>query len=318
MTQQMDQYGDPLSGGRLYFFVAGTVSTPQNAFQDGALTLPWPNPITLDATGRVPQLFLADGLVKVRLTDVHGVTQLVADNLQVIGPSSGGGGGGTSVDPTTVYQTGDLKPRYGTGAHTGWVRCNGNSIGPTGSPANERSNSDTQALFQHLWNTDTNLAVSGGRGTSALADWNAGNKAISVPDWRGYGIAGLDDMGAVAAGRLTAAYFGTAATVLGAAGGVESDVLIQSQLPSVAPTFNGTAGTVNVTSNTPDVLRNPSGVLIASPGSGGFGVGTGAGAGFSLPSSGSFTPAGTISALGSNAPHKTIGPRKLVTIYIKL
>ena len=34
-------------------------------------------------------------LIKIRLTDVAGVTQLVADNVQVIGPSRGGGGGGT-------------------------------------------------------------------------------------------------------------------------------------------------------------------------------------------------------------------------------
>src|SRR6478609_4165166 len=129
LSQQFDTQGKPLSGGLFYTFVAGTTSTPQNAYQDGALTIPHPNPIVLDAAGRIPQFSLADGLIKVRLTDHAGVVQIVADNVQVIGPSSGGGGGGGAIDATTIYQTGDLKPRYGTGAHTGWVRANGLTIG---------------------------------------------------------------------------------------------------------------------------------------------------------------------------------------------
>jgi len=66
MTQQFDVYGKPLAGGQLYLIQAGTVSTPQNGFQDSALTIPLPNPITLDAAGRIPQFFLADGSIKVR------------------------------------------------------------------------------------------------------------------------------------------------------------------------------------------------------------------------------------------------------------
>jgi hypothetical protein len=42
MTQQLDQYGKPLSGGLLYLIQAGTTSTPQNCYKDTALTLPWP------------------------------------------------------------------------------------------------------------------------------------------------------------------------------------------------------------------------------------------------------------------------------------
>jgi len=85
MTQQLDQFGAPLAGGKLYLIQAGTVSTPQNGFQDSALTLPWPNPITLSASGRLPQFFLADGSIKIRLTDVNGVEILVADGIIVTG-----------------------------------------------------------------------------------------------------------------------------------------------------------------------------------------------------------------------------------------
>ncbi|MCK1465713.1 hypothetical protein IVB34_47370 [Bradyrhizobium sp. 2] len=108
-------------------------------------------------------MFLADGTIKVRLTDRNGVTQVVADNIQVVGPSGGGGGGGT-VDPTTILATGDVKVAYGTGILSGFVRANGRTIGSATSGATERANSDVQALFVYLWAADANLSVSGGRG----------------------------------------------------------------------------------------------------------------------------------------------------------
>ena len=228
MSQQFDSLGKPLNGGRLYLIQAGTTNTPQNCYQDSGLTIAWPNPITLDAAGRVPQLFCADGVIKIRLTNTAGVQQLVQDNLLVVGPS-GGGGGGSAVDSTTVAATGDLKARYETGVISGWVRANGRTIGSSTSGATERANADCQALFAHLWNIDTNLSVSGGRGVSAAADWSA-NKTIELPDWAGRAIAGLDDMGAGAKGRLTSTYFGTAANVLGAVGGSESHVLTTAEL----------------------------------------------------------------------------------------
>jgi hypothetical protein len=104
----------------------------------------------LAAAGRIPQLYFADGQIKIRLTNKAGVTQSFADNLLVVGPSSGGGGGG--IDATTILQTGDLKARSAT------------------SGATERANSDAQALFEYLWSADTTLAVSTGRGPVAQSD----------------------------------------------------------------------------------------------------------------------------------------------------
>ena len=189
----------------IYILQAGTVSTPQQPYQDAALTILQPNPIPLDAAGRVPQFFLADGYIKVRLDDKFGVTQLARDGILVIGPSAGGGGGG-GVDPTTLIQTGAIQPFYGTGVLAGFVRMNGRTIGSATSGAGERANSDCQALFNFLWNADSALAVSPSRGASSAADW-AANKTIVSPDFRGCAIAGLDDMGNVAASRLTATYF---------------------------------------------------------------------------------------------------------------
>ena len=204
MTQQLDIYAQPLAGGQLYIIQAGTVSTPQDAFADVALTIKQPYPMTLDAGGRVPQFFLdqfggINATVKIRLQDKNGVVQLSSDGVLIIGPSGGTGGGpGTTVDPSTIYQTGDIKPRYGVGVHPGvtpgWVRCNGLTIGSATSGASERAFADTQALFNYLWITDTSLVVVGGRGANAAADWTA-NKTIALPDWRGAVPSGLDGYG---------------------------------------------------------------------------------------------------------------------------
>src|ERR1700732_1497526 len=77
--------GTPLSGGLLYFFYVGTVNTPQNSYQDTALTIPNPSPLVLDSNGRVPPFYLANGSVHVRLTDSTGVVMFDYANALVIG-----------------------------------------------------------------------------------------------------------------------------------------------------------------------------------------------------------------------------------------
>lgn len=307
ISQQFDDLGAPLAGGLLFFIEAGTTSTPQNAYQDSALTIPWPNPLTLDAAGRVPQLYFADGSIKIRLEDKNGVTQVVADNILVVGPSSGSGGGG-SVDPTTILATGDMKLVYGTGVVTGFVRANGRTIGSSTSGASERANADCQALFQYLWGADANLTVSTGRGVSANADWVA-NKQITLPDWRGRAIAGLDDMGNSAAGRLTSSYFGAAATTLGVVGGAESQTLTLTQLPT------------GITSNGPlpdhvHPYTAPGGTQSTSGPGGLTSTGTAVGGNTGNPTT--HPDVVVTSNNTSGAAHPIVQPTMLTTIYIKL
>jgi len=245
LTTQFDQHGKPLPGCKLYVIQAGTVSTPQIAYQDSALTIPSPggSQLTGDAFGRLPQFFLADGSIKFRLTDSEGSTVFTQDGLLVVGASSGGGGG-SPVDPTSIIATGDIKVRYGTGVLTGFVRANARSIGSATSGATERANADCQALFEYLWTTDANLAVSTGRGVSANADWVA-NKKLTLPDWRGRAIAGLGDMGNTPTTALLSAYFGADPTVLGTAGGNQGAALIASNLPAHTHGGSGTTGNEN-------------------------------------------------------------------------
>lgn len=308
MAQQVDINGAPLANCQVYFFVAGTPASPQNAFSDFALSQALPNPLSCDQSGRIPMFWLADGLIHVRLTDSSGL-QIIDTTMQVLGPSSGGGGGGGTVDPTTVLATGDEKVRYGAGSLAGFVRENGLTIGNATSGASERANSDTQALFVYLYNTDPNLVVSGGRGSNALADYNA-NKTISLPDMRGRINAFLDDMGNTAAGRLSSPYFASP-TTLGAAGGLQNmPGLATSNLPPYTPT-----GSVAMTTAS-------SGVNPAAVPSGQTPVGFTTGAGNAAYITANFfaliaTFSGAAQG-GTSTPFGILPPIMLRTQYIKL
>lgn len=320
LAQVQDSDGTPLIGCKAYIIQAGTTSTPQNAYSDAALTLPLPNPLTCDGYGRLPQFFVADGSIKIRLTKASGVQVFIQDGLLVVGASSGGGGG-SPVDPTTIIATGDMKARYGTGAITGFVRANGRTIGSATSGASERANADCQSLFEYLWGADANLAVSTGRGASANADWVA-NKTITLPDWRGRALAFLDDMGNSAAGRLTSTYFGTSATALGAAGGLESQTLALGELPTGITAVNNTQA-INV-SPSPSTLfpmyatTSPSN-FSAQAGSQVFAAIPGAGSVIQILNPGTITNAISVTSNNTNGnPHRIVQPTMLATIYLKL
>lgn len=313
LSQQFDTQGRPLSGGLLYFYAAGT-TTPQTAYQDTDLSIPHPNPIELDSSGRVPMFYLADGDIKIRLTDDAGVTLISQDNLLVIGPSSGSGGG-SSVDATKIASTGDLKAKYYNGAISGWVRCNARTIGNAVSGASERANADTQELFEHIWANDTDLraTVTASSG-NATTDFNAG-KTIQLPDYRGCVIVGLDDMGSSAAGRIDSTSFGATTTVLGKLGGDDYGTLTQPMLPNATLTVTGTV--------TPTVAGQPAigvgnaatSVAVTSPGLTSV-YSTYAFAALSTAFSG-----GVASSINGNVTqvgHSRVQPGRLATIYIKL
>lgn len=306
LTPQFDLAGKLASGCRLFVIQAGTTSNPQNAYQDSALTIPWPNPLTCDAAGRLPQWFVADGQIKLRLTDKNGSQIFVGDNLLVVGPSGGGGGGGGTVDPTTIFQTGAFMQFYGTGVLSGWVRANGRTIGSATSGATERSNSDAQALFEYLWGADASLAVSGGRGASASADWSA-NKALTLPDLRGRVLASLDDMGNSPASRLTNSFFAFP-TTLGGTGGGQSQTLATANLPPYTPSGSITNGAITITHNAAQANNSTSG-------GGAFPIGGGTASITASQAASTFT--GTPQG-GTNNSFSILQPTILVTTFLKL
>jgi microcystin-dependent protein len=307
LSQQFDARGKPLAAGKLYFFQSGT-TTPQSAYQDSALTIAHPNPIELDAAGRVPAFYLADGAIKIRLADSGGVTIIANDNLLVIGPSSGSGGSAT-VDATTVLSTGNIKLHYGTGTLSGFVRGNGRTIGSASSGASERANSDCQSLFEYLWTADANLSVSTGRGATANADWTA-NKTIALPDFRGRVLAAMDDMGNTAASRLTTAGSGIDGTTLGAAGGAETVTVAQANLPALTLP-NTLAATTTVTVNV---------ISSGAPGGAGNNVcgSTNGVLGGQVTPSSPTVISGSVTTGGSGTALNKMPPAIAITTYIKL
>ena len=62
--QFFDNNGQPLSGGKIYTYAAGT-TTPQASYTSASGATPHSNPIILDSAGRVPggEIWLTDGLV---------------------------------------------------------------------------------------------------------------------------------------------------------------------------------------------------------------------------------------------------------------
>lgn len=63
-AQFFDNNGQPLSGGKIYTYAAGT-TTPQATYTSGLGTTPHANPIVLDSAGRVPggEIWLTDSLI---------------------------------------------------------------------------------------------------------------------------------------------------------------------------------------------------------------------------------------------------------------
>ena len=75
--QYLDDAGDPLVEGKLYFYESGT-TTPKTTFADINNSIPNTNPVLLSAAGRQPNIFF-DGVAKVILTDNDDVQIAVRD-----------------------------------------------------------------------------------------------------------------------------------------------------------------------------------------------------------------------------------------------
>lgn len=302
LTQIHDPNGRPYIGARAYFFLGGTTTpiTVYKSFDLGTINA-HPNPLQTDGNGFWPPVYMdeADEFFRVRITTAQGVVILDADGIPIIGPAESGGGGGTPtpVDPDSVFKTGDVKVRYGEGFLVGWVRCNGRTIGSATSGAEERANSDTQALYEYLWLTDPDLVVLGGRGASALADWTA-NKPLTLPDARGRSLIGVDNMGNTAAGNIPAA------DNLGWTGGASTHVLSVNEMPSHAHSLNDPGHKHSI-----NPARTQSGAIT-------FG-GTGANMGF-VNDTDIATTGITMNNTGGGLAHNNVQPSIAMTLYIRL
>ncbi len=102
---------------------------------------------------------------------------------------------------------GCILPYGGSVAPSGFILCDGSAVSRT--------------LYANLFSV---IAILYGSGD--------GTTTFNIPDMRGRIAAGKDNMGGVAAGRLTSAGSGIDGATLGATGGAENVVLTISQMPA--------------------------------------------------------------------------------------
>lgn len=314
LSQQIGANGSPLSGALLYVYDSGT-STPAATYTDFGLTTEHPFPIEADSAGRIPAFYVADGTYRARLTTSAGIEVFDEDAILAIGASSSGSGSsgtGTTVDATAIFETGDIKFRPYIGALTGWVRANGRTIGSGASGATERANADTQDLFEFMWNTYSNsiCAVSGGRGATATADFNA-NKTLTLYSMQGRAPFGFDDMGGTAAGVISGAT--TYAT-----GGAATVTLTTAHLPSYNLSIASLTGSVSTTiTNGTNVARSVNDASNTATTGSGNRLTSATTSNLSL-ADGTVTFGGSIPSGGGGSATTTISPYFLGTWYIKL
>jgi len=159
------------------------------------------------------------------LTGSGGNGTYTLNNSQTIVSESmtaAGASGWTQLVPAATQQltTGDYVLTMKAVASPGFVILNDGTMGDASSGATTRANADTQALFLLMWAQfgQANCPVSGGRGATALADFNA-HKTIALPKALGRALA------VVGAGS------GLTTRLMGDAVGGESSAIAQTNLP---------------------------------------------------------------------------------------
>lgn len=125
-----------------------------------------------------------------------------------------------------AFTTGDVKLTMKTTPDSGWIMCDDGTVGSLLSTATH-NNDANKALFLLLWTNviDTWAPVVGGRGGSALADWNA-NKKITLTRTLGRALA------------VAGAGSGLTSRALGENLGEQSHVLTTAEMPSHAHVLN--------------------------------------------------------------------------------
>lgn len=192
-----------------------------------------------------------------------------------------------------IFSTGDAKLTFKATADTGWIMANDGTIGNAASGATTRANADTENLFKMLWDNiaDTHCPVSGGRGATATADFEAG-KTIALPKALGRALA------------VAGSGSGLSARALGQALGAETHTLSEAEMPSHNHTQNAhshSIGYVNIVYSNSG--SNPS-------------FDAGAQSGVSSTSVQSVAP--TINNKGGGLAHNNMQPTSFWNVMIKL
>jgi microcystin-dependent protein len=133
--------------------------------------------------------------------------------------------GGSTIPVGTIIDY------FGQSAPIGWLIADGRTIGSAASGA-DFSSATAENLYYHLWNNFTNsiIAVAGGRGASANADWSA-DKVMTLPDFTGR-VCVMADLDTANPGTtITSSTFSSGISTVGATGGTEKVTLTEANIP---------------------------------------------------------------------------------------
>lgn len=106
LQQLTDNSGKPLSGGKLFSYVGGSTNLPKALYYDKDFTTPCPNPLIADASGTLPQYFLASGFYKFEVKTSADVLISTRDYVQA------GGVGSSSSDYKVKTSNSDTTPDF--------------------------------------------------------------------------------------------------------------------------------------------------------------------------------------------------------------
>jgi hypothetical protein len=177
-AQFLDNSGNVLTGGKILTYAAGT-TTPQAAYTSSLGNTPLPNPIILNAAGRVPtgEIWLTDGLIyKFVLTDSNDVLIATYDNITGINSNFVAFTNEQEIQTATAGQTVfDLTTiSYQPGTNSLAVFVDGvNQYGPGAQYAYLETDSDTVTFINGL-----HVGALVKFTTSALTTGNATNASV--------------------------------------------------------------------------------------------------------------------------------------------
>lgn len=339
-TTFLDQNGKPLTGGTVAFSIPGT-TTAKTTWQDAAETIPNANPVVLDSAGRA--IILGSGSYRQQLFDrFH---NLIWD--QVTATAGSGSTGPTATGDGDLVGT--IKPWAGIAAPNQYMFAAGQQLSRSLFPSLFTAITSVQTATCTSGNqtitglTDTtqfwigmsvevNCLASGSSTITAKTaasvtlagtpntsvntpatffPWGNGNATttFTLPDLRGFVIAGNNNMGGTANTVLTTQFFGAATpNSSGAAGGSQSEVLAAGEIPTITGTSsNGVS--LSVASTVSNIIEGS--VASANTGSG-AGITTLSGASsVQVTSTGSIN-AGSISFSSTNTGGSTPAAISLV------
>jgi WD40 repeat protein len=194
-----DSNGNPLAGGQLFSYAAGT-STLQATYTDQTATTPNPNPTTLDSTGSAQIWFRTDLAYKLVLQDASNNVLWTKDVMNIVNPGT--------IDKTKIAANvagAGLLQNGGTQAID--VQVDGTSVGINGSnqlyivavtTATIAANSKLEVALQNVrdfscpglinvvpqfeWSTPTKLSNPGTlpAGSGQWARWSPNDEFLAV------------------------------------------------------------------------------------------------------------------------------------------